>query len=261
MSDKVDFSVNGTDLYIVKPSPVQISESQKYYNKTFGEALQSGAVLRAALDRYLARQKVWDDEKEKEYNETNKKIQDLSKKLTAGGMKLSQGKNVAIEIKNLRAKLRELNSGRLSADTNTAEGQADQSRFNYLCAVCIMDKATDKPYFENYDAFINYSSDEIAVQGATKFASLLYEIDEDYEKSLIENKFLTKHGFMNDDLHLINSDGKLVDEQGRLVNKDGRFINEQGEYVNDKGERIDEKGNYVVEFSPFLDDEGNPIGV
>ena len=47
---------------------------------------------------------------------------------------------------------------------------------------------------------------------------------------------------------------------GRTVlGDDFRYINEDGEFIDVDGHRIDKDGLPVVEFSPFLDDEGNPI--
>ena len=88
---------------------------------------------------------------------------------------------------------------------------------------------------------------------------LLYNLDPDYEKKLPENQFLAKYNFVDQDLHLVDDKGRRVDSEGRLVNKDGRYINEAGELIDIKGNRVDLEGDYVVDFSPFLDDEGKAI--
>lgn len=260
-NDKKEYSVNGSDFYVVRPSPQQISESQKYYNKTFGEALQSGAVLRAALDKHLLRQKVWDDEKEKEYNELNKKIRGLSKKLALGGIKLSKGKGLALKIRDMRIELRDLTSGKLLADSSTAEGQADNSRFNYLCSSCIMEKESEESYYKNYDSFVADFVNDIAQNGAAKLASLIYDVDDDPETKLPENIFLKQHKFIDDKFRLVDNKGRFVDDEGRLIDDKGRYINEEGKFVDIHGDLVDENGNYILDSKPFLDEKGKPIKV
>ncbi|NBT08563.1 MAG: hypothetical protein EBS98_07155, partial [Chitinophagia bacterium] len=49
------------------------------------------------------------------------------------------------------------------------------------------------------------------------------------------------------------------DEKGRLLDENGRFINEKGEFVDKDGNLVDQSGDYIVEFSPFLDENGKPI--
>jgi len=88
---------------------------------------------------------------------------------------------------------------------------------------------------------------------------MLYGIDPDYEKRLPENEFLKKYKFVDDQLNYIDKKGRRVDSEGRLVNEDGRYINEDGKLVDIEGNLVDEEGNYIVEFTPFLDDEGKPI--
>ena len=70
---------------------------------------------------------------------------------------------------------------------------------------------------------------------------------------------MKQYKFVDDKLRLINKDGKLVDEQGRLIDENGRFINEKGEFVDKDGNLVNSEGDYVVEFTPFLDDDGKPV--
>ena len=44
-----------------------------------------------------------------------------------------------------------------------------------------------------------------------------------------------------------------------MIDENGRYINEKGEYVYKNGQRVDDEGDYLVEFKPFLDNNGNPI--
>jgi hypothetical protein len=107
--------------------------------------------------------------------------------------------------------------------------------------------------------YLNRATEQVAVLGAQNLANMLYGLDSDYENNLPENKFLKKYKFVDDKLRLIDKQGRLIDEEGRLIDESGRFINDKGEFVDKFGNRVDFDGNYVVEFKPFLDDDGNPI--
>jgi hypothetical protein len=89
----------------------------------------------------------------------------------------------------------------------------------------------------------------------------MYGLDSDFEKKLPENKFLITYKLVNEDLEYVDSKGRPVDEEGRLIDENGRFINEEGKFVDKDGNLVDDKGDYVIEFKPFLDDEGKPIEI
>jgi hypothetical protein len=186
---------------------------------------------------------------------------DGEKKLAKGGIQLAEAKNIALNMKKLREELRELISVKTNLDTHTAEGQADNARFNYLVSACTVYNETKEPYFKNYEDYTNRSSDLVAILSAQQLAGMLYGLDNDYESKLPENKFLKTYKFVDDKLRFINKEGKLVDSEGRLIDDNGRFINEKGEFVDKNGNLVNKDGDYVVEFSPFLDDSGKPISI
>jgi hypothetical protein len=247
-----EFEIKATNLHDQR-------EAQKIYNQAFSDAVKSGSIVRARLDDLLKEQGLWDEKKEVQFVTIQKQIADKDKALSKGGISLKQAKGMALEIKTLRDELRELISVKTNLDTHTAEGQADNARFNYLVSVCVVYNDTKKPYFKSYDDYLNRSTDPVALLGAQKLASLMYGLDSDYEKKLPENKFLLKYKLVNDNLELIDDKGRLVDADGRLVDKFGRYINEEGKFVDKDGNLVDDSGEYIVDFQPFLDDNGNPI--
>jgi hypothetical protein len=258
-----NFTVNidGIDtVFEIKATNVnEQREAQKIYNQAFSDAVKSGSIVRARLDDLLKEQGLWDDKKELQFVTVQKQIANNDKLLSKGGISLKKAKSLALEIKKLREELRELISVKTSLDTHTAEGQADNARFNYLVSACVVYKDTKKPYFKGYDDYINRSTDPVALLGAQKLASLMYGLDSDFEKKLPENKFLIKYKFVNENLELVDEKGRLVDEEGRLLDKNGRFINEDGKFVDKDGNLVDDSGEYIVDFQPFLDDEGKPV--
>jgi hypothetical protein len=235
-------------------------ESQKVYNQAFSDAVKSGSIVRAKLDDLLKEQGLWDDKKEIQFKTLQKEILESEKKLAKGGISLKNAKSVAIDIQKLRNNLRDLIGVKTNLDSHTAEGQADNARFNYLVSACVVYKNNvNNKYFKNYEDFLNKAADPVSIIAAQKLASIMYGLDNNFEKKLPENKFLLKYKFVNDNLDFVDDKGRLVDEEGRLTDKNGRFINEEGKFVDKDGNLVNESGDFVLEFEPFLDDNGNPI--
>jgi hypothetical protein len=241
------------------PSLHDQREATKIYNQTFSEALKSKAVVRAKLDDLLVEQGLWDGIKQAKFTDLQSKILEGERKLAKGGIQLSEAKKIALDMKKNRESLRDLIAVKTNLDTHTAEGQADNARFNYLVSACTVYNDTKDPYFKSYEDYNNRAADSVAILAAQNLAGMLYGLENDYEEKLPENKFLKQYKFVDDKLRLINKDGKLVDEDGRLVDENGRFINDKGEFVDKDGNVVDGEGDYIVEFSPFLDDSGKPV--
>jgi hypothetical protein len=256
---EVNIDGKNISLAVVSPSLDDQREATKVYNTAFSDALKAKAVVRAKLDDLLVEQGLWDERKQNKFTELQSKVLDGERKLAKGGISLSEAKKTALEMKKVREELRDLISVKTNLDTHTAEGQADNARFNYLVSACTVYNDTKKKYFNSYDEYINKSADLVAITAAQNLAGMLYGLDADYESKLPENKFLKDYKFVDEKLRLVNKEGKLVDENGRLIDENGRFINEKGEFVDKDGNVVTKEGEYVVAFSPFLDDEGKPV--
>lgn len=241
------------------PSLENQREAQKVYNQAFTDAIKSGSIVRAKLNDLLEQQGLWSPEKEAEFKGLQKEIAEKEQTLARGGISLKDAKQTAMDIKDMRDKVRELISGRTQLDNHSAEGQADNARFNYLVSVCVVYNDTKQPYFSNLEDYLNRSTTAVALEGAQNLANMLYGLDNDYEGSLPENKFLKKYKFVDEKLRLIDKRGRLIDAEGRLVDENGRFIDEAGNFVDKFGNRVDNEGDYVFETKPFLDDDGNPV--
>lgn len=248
------------ELALLRPNSTILQKARNDHSKAFGDALKAGAPLRATLDKYVREQGMWDDTKEEEYQALRQAIQKGEKSLGEGGIKLSEARQIALEMRQAREELRELLSDRTALDGHTAEGQADNVRFNSLISQCLVYNDTGKAFFESLEDYISRAIEPVSITAANKFAAIYYGLDEDFRHDLPESKFLKKWKFIDEKLRLINPQGQLVDEVGRLVDEDGRWVNEDGKYVDNEGNTVDEIGNLVVEEpQPFLDDEGNPL--
>lgn len=263
LTDKFTMTVDNREqeFLIRTPSLSDQREAQKVYNQAFSDAVKSGCIVRARLDDLLKEQGLWDDQKQIKFNTLQQQILDGEKSLAKGGISLKSAKEVAINIKRLREEMRDLISVRTNLDNHTAEGQADNARFNYLISSCLVYSSNKEKYFKSYEEYLSRASEPIAIKAAQVLANMLYGLDNDYEKKLPENKFLVKYKFVDDKLRLINKDGHLVDLEGRLVDQSGRYINEKGEFVDKNGVPVDINGDYITDFQPFTDDDGNPVVV
>ena len=235
----------------------QLRDAQLASVKAFKEACDNGAYLRANLDKHMREQGLWDDDKEKELRDLNKNITDGERKLAKGkasGLTKNGCRDLAINMKKWRARQVDLLSSRRSLDEFTAEGQAENTRFDYLVSACVFNE-DERPTFNGLDDYKDKSTEPYAVLVATTLATMLYNFDDKYEHNLPENKFLRTYKFTDDKNRLINKDGHLVDESGKLINEDGRFIDENGNFIDVNGNRVDKDGNPLEEFVPFDDDE------
>lgn len=258
MKEKV-FKVKVNDAEIelksVSPTVEQKKAANLVRNKVFKEQLtDDGAILRIKLNDYLRKQKLWDDEKQFQYDGIIKRIREGEQRLLQGAKFLKsvdEAAKLAFEIKGLRRELNELISVRNSIDNITVDAQADDAYFNYLVSACTVYNSNSKPYFSSYNDYLNKGGDEATQKAALMFAELFYGINDDYENNLTENKFLKKWKFIDEKGRRLNKDGKLIDEDGKLVDEEGYYVNENNERVDKDGNRVDNDGNWILEYVPF----------
>jgi len=258
-SFKVMIEGKERDVFVRSPSLQDQREGQKVYNQAFTDAIKSKSVVRAKMEDVLTEQGLWDTQKQARLTELQQDLLESERRLAQGGISLKEAKDVAMKMKETRDEIRELIGSRSSLDNHSAEGQADNAKFNYLVSACVVYNDTKQPVFKNMEEYLNRATESVAIQGAQNLANMLYGLDSDYENNLPENKFLKKYKFIDEKLRLIDKQGRLVDEEGRLIDDNGRFINDSGEFVDKFGNKVDLDGNYIVEFKPFLDDDGNPV--
>jgi hypothetical protein len=256
---KVEVDTKEREILVKSPSLNDQREAQKIYNQAFTDAIKSKSVVRAKLDDLLQDQGLWNDEKQAKFSELQRKLLDGEKRLAKGGFGLNEAKDLAIEMKDTRDQIRDLISVKTSLDNHSAEGQADNARFNYLVSACVVYNDTKEPVFSNMEDYLNRGSEQVAALAAQNLANMLYGLDNDYESNLPENKFLKKYKFIDDKLRMIDKKGRLIDSEGRLVDENGRFIDDQGNFIDKFGNRVDADGEYIVETQPFLDENGKPI--
>jgi len=260
---KRTFEVDGTTYAVRVPTVDEIKGANGIRATTFNEALSRGDMLRDQLEGELRKRRLWNDEREQEYQTLRQEVLDGEYTLQKGGIRLSQARSTALEMSDKRAEMVELLSSRTDLDSNTCEGKADAVRFNYLFAHCLVYDETGEPYFPNkLDDYLENQNDAVAVAGATEFYYLISG-SESVDEKLPETKFLKKFKFYN-------NDGRLVDKDGRLITRDGKHVDEDGNYVqweedgtsvkiDNLGRPVKEDGDFNIEHSPFLDEEDSAI--
>ena len=233
--DKV---ITETELVITKPTNKQMLEAERTYKGSFRKALEQGAMLRKKLGNYMTEQGIWTDEQEQEYNKVIKEINLLDyqlnkgKDLEGGKLKLSKAKEIAFELQDKRIEFRDLIGERQELDHMTAEGQADTERFSYLVYLCTKDFLTQKPYYSSYEDYQNKGNEQEAIDAAKTVGEIVYEIDENYENTLTENKFLKRFNFANKENQLIDKEGHRIDREGNQVDEEGYILNKDGKRIN-----------------------------
>lgn len=254
---------NNVEYLIKLPLAREYKLAQMEYNKTYGEAIKAGAVLRAKLNEYMADQKIWSEQRIKRVSEIAMSITDGEKKLSKGGIKLSEAQKIAKQIKKDRNEFQELATERAISDSNTAEGQAENARFQRLLTTCLVYKDNDTPVYNSLDELLNETDEtmlKVSNEAFEIFGKMIYKLDDTFESKLPENVFLKKFKMVDDKGRLINKDGHLIDDQNRLINENGRLINDKGEFVDGDGNLITEEGDLISKIDPiFYDEEGNPI--
>lgn len=239
------------DIAVKEPNVSQRKDSMIVYNKSCRRYMEDGLFTRSSLERHMRDNGTWDDEKQAEYNKLQKILIDNERKLTLGGIKASEGKEIAIEMVKARRSLANLLIERNNYDNMTAEGLATNDKFNYLVSVCTVYNDTGKRVFSSLENYEERAEEPLSIQSASTLAEMLYNIDQDFEANLPENRFLRKFKFIDDEMRFINKEGKLVNVDGELVDEEGRLIDSDGNLIEDS--------NNNIEPQPFLDDDGNPI--
>lgn len=250
--------LNQLKLAVQRPTQRIQAKAQEAYNKRFAELLKSGTLVSAEIDKEMKRRNLWDDEQKQTFDMLSKKILEAEGILLKGGIKKSEAKKVAIQLIKDRAELIRLSSDRSRLQQESAEGQSENARFNYLIYACTVyddgEKAGQK-YFNSYDEFMESDDVVVGLAGA-ELMGLLFNVVE-IQKDLPEYKFLRRYNMVDEELRFINKDGKPTDEDGRLIDSNGRFILEDGSFCDRDKKPVDKDGMPIVKFEEFLEDNEN----
>ena len=251
---------------VVKPTVQQLKEANKIRSQVWNRAFEEGNLLRRQLDDELKNRNLWNSKLQAEYDTLQHEVLQNTLALERGGIKLSEARAIAIDTAKKRQEMVEMLVARSELDNHTCEGQADNERFNYLFANCLVYNDTgEKVYPNGIDDYLKDADNEYAVKGATEFYYLMSNT-ESLDDKLPENQFLKKYKFIDENQRFTDrKTGRLVDEDGRYIDELGFFLeyDEDGNSyrVTVDGERLSDLVDTQEdsESLPFLDDDGTPV--
>ena len=251
---------------VIKPTVQQLKEANKIRSQVWNRAFEEGNLLRRQLDDELKNRNLWNSKLQAEYDTLQHEVLQNTLTLEKGGIKLSEARAIAIETAKKRQEMVDMLVARSELDNHTCEGQADNERFNYLFANCLVYNDTgEKVYPNGIDDYLKDADNEYAVKGATEFYYLMSNT-ESLDDKLPENQFLKKYKFIDENQRFTDrKTGRLVDEDGRYIDELGFFVeyDEDGNSyrVTIDGERLSDLIDIQEDDGslPFLDDDGNPV--
>ena len=261
---KRTFEIEGKTYAVVRPSVETLKRGTEIRSKTFNEALQGGDMLRDQLEGELRKRGLWNDDREEEYQGLRQDVVDGEFQLSKGGIRLSEARDVALGMSESRERMVDMLSSRSELDQNTCEGRADAARFNLLFAESLVYEDTGEKYFPNgLDDYLTQLDNSITTKGAAEFYYLISGT-ENLDDSLPETQFLKQYKLVDDKKRLIDKDGRLITKEGKHIDEFGNFIKWTGEeeyvFVDLTGREVEKvTGDFKVEFSPFLEEDGEPI--
>lgn len=247
-----DGTIQTLKIYVIRPINRTIQSAERYRAKVWNQCILDGVLTKKELSKFLKDRNIWTEQKENDEREIVTQLQKLERELYLGSgdngkkLKLSDGQKVAIQMRLLRIKLRDLIAEKLSFEENTAEALSENAKFDYFVADCTFYENGEKVY-KDVDDYNSKSSDELAFAAASALAQMMYQLDSKFEESLPENKWLKHFNLINNDLSLVNKDGQLVDLDGRKINENGNYINDNGQLIDREGNLINEDGTYVIQ--------------
>jgi hypothetical protein len=246
----MDDSDEKVTIYVVKPNNDIIAHADMLRAKRWNECIQDGIITKKELTVLMEKRGIWDKEKSTKEDGITKQIQELEKNLFRGEKgkkpKVSEGKDIAIEMKDLRARLRELIGERLALEENTAESLSDNVRFDYFVAMCTFYKDTNEKVYISMEDYNNRSSDAVAFAAASMLGDILYNLDPSFEENLPENRWLRGFDLINQDFGLVNTEGDLVDRRGNKINDLGHYLDDNDNRVDVDGIPLNDDGSYVM---------------
>lgn len=185
---------------VVRPTPEVEQEGDRVYARARQQAtlLDDGrptAIPRESLDRVARERGLWDDARQARDDQLVERLRTGAKALTTGGIRVSAAKVIAVGMYADRQELRALREGLAQLNATTAEGRAEQVRFDYFVAACTVRHDTGERYFQSAEEMLGRDADPVVYAAGREFAALVHGIDPEADLKNPESVFLLKHSF------------------------------------------------------------------
>lgn len=246
---------DGTEqmICVKTPGPEELEAGDRAYASTlaklFREPKEKRLLLRSQLHAILKQDGIWTDEDEAKVGTLQTEIGDLLNKVRKGGIKESEGRKLCLQIQDKRNEIMQTMAKLNQSEACTIEGRGDEERLESLLQLCCVYASSGESYWPSLEDMKNSKQTEAYRKASDALVRIVYNVDEDFEKKLPENRWMIKHGYMDEGMkNFIDKKTKEpVDRDGNpLAKEQEKFINN---LVNLQGE--------IIEETPFIDDETN----
>jgi hypothetical protein len=237
----------------------QIEYSAEWARLINNEDKSKRVKTKKQIEDMLEENGIWTQKDKDKQKAVEDEIVNLGKQLKLGktdsGRKMtkSEGRALAIKIHDKRLELARFTADRRAYDIHSAEGMAENRRFDYLMTVCVLDNEDGKPYFANFEDYDKRKDEKAAWDAARKLAEMVYgggEIDfsENFENNVLEIQFLKKFNYIDDKGNYIDpKTNERVDVDGKPLKKEEIDTDIYGNEIKD--------GKAIVEFDGYDEDD------
>lgn len=183
-------------LRFTRPNQTLISKGDFIYREYFSKAIRSGIMTNAEANKLLKERGLWGAEQESELMDLRIKLGELEEQIS--GADRQTGISIYSEIKDLRARIAEINSIRSSIADNTAESVAAEMRTQFFASECVVYNDSGKRVFKDLTDFLCRLDEPLAIESyrqalISNFEHLLgVKVPVDADNTLPEDRWLEK---------------------------------------------------------------------
>ena len=185
-------------LKVVRPTQQQVLKADEIYRIAFAKAVRAEIMTGAEADKYVKKMKLWDKDDDKHVLSLQKEMSDLQKKVDDDKFdNKAEGYLAALSLQQKRDELYGLTRKVSSIHDNTAENASEELKIQNICCMTIL-KEDGSPFFADFEDFSKRANEQ-ATADALKEAILFHSrIKSNFTMDFPENKWMNKHGFMDD---------------------------------------------------------------
>ncbi len=185
-----------TEFYLKVPALIEETEAEMQYRIAYSYALKNNILPREKMKELMKSYGIWDEDNEKELQETIKNIAmnelELRSESTKGNKEICI--KIANELYQQRIRMWQLFTIQQSAYVNSCEGYAETIRHESLMAACTMVKANNKRYWKDYKEYVSERDENIISDVILKVmnvqSNILNQSRDELLKALPENQWI-----------------------------------------------------------------------
>lgn len=187
---------NDVVLRFTRPNQTLISKGDFIYREFFSKAIRAGIMTAAEAQKVLKERNLWGTEHEAELIELRLKLDKLEEDIQTADKDV--GLTIYNEIKDLRARIAEINNIRSSVADNTAESVASEMRTQFFASECVVYNDSGKKVFKDLTDFLQRLDEPLTIESyrqalISNFEHMLgVKMPNEADTTLPEDKWLAK---------------------------------------------------------------------